>query len=221
MGKFSDALPIVQKSEGGYSNHKSDRGGKTNYGVTNVTFHEAQRQRIISKNIVSVKNITKKDAEKIFKQMYWDKIHGDDLPRDLSIAMFDMAINSGPKTAVTTLQKILKVTPDGVVGSETLLAIDNYKGNLLDDYIKAREAKYGRIVANDPSQKVFIKGWLNRLKYLRKFIDSLPSREGKASLPPNAPRDPYESIRSRWYNNYPQQEINERWMSYFYPPMRR
>ena len=153
MGKFSDALPILQKSEGGYINHKNDRGGATNYGVTNAVFCDAQRVGIISKDIVEVKNITKEDAAKIFKEMYWKEIHGDDLPRDLSIAVFDMAINSGPQTAIKTLQYVLGVISDGAIGPNTLLAIDNYKGNLLDDYFKAREQKYESIVKRRESQK--------------------------------------------------------------------
>lgn len=221
VDKFSVALSFVQKSEGGYSNHKNDRGGATNYGVTNTTFHDAQRLGIISKNIVRVKDITKEDAEKIFKEMYWKKIHGDELPRDLSIAVFDMAILSSPERAVRTLQKALGLTPDGVIGPETMLAINNYKGNLLDDFLIARGAFYRNDVRAHPKQACFLKGWLNRLKNLRKYIDSLPPAEAesirKKPLPPNAPRDPHESIQDRWFNNYPQHDIYKRWMFNFIP----
>ncbi len=208
MGKFSDALPIVQKSEGGYVNHKNDRGGETNYGVTKATFLEAKRQRILSKDIVNVANITKKDAEKVFKQMYWNKMHGDDLPRDLSIAVFDMAINSGPKTAIKTLQKVLGVSQNGTIGSETLLAINNYKGDLLDDYLKAREAKYLAIVKKKPTQKVFIKGWLNRLKDLRKYIAKLPPMTRTPVA--ESYRDQLQRILDKW-ETYVTHKIRERW----------
>jgi lysozyme family protein len=70
MNKFNKSLSFVQTAEGGYSNHKNDRGGATNYGVTHATFNEAQRTGIINKDIAEVKDITKEDADKIFKQMY-------------------------------------------------------------------------------------------------------------------------------------------------------
>lgn len=210
MGKFSDALPIVQKSEGGYVNHKNDRGGETNYGVTKATFLEAQRQKILSKNIVSVGNITKEDAEKVFKQMYWNKMHGDDLPRDLSIAVFDMAINSGPKTAIKTLQKVLGLAQDGAIGPEILLAISNYKGDLLDDYIKAREAKYRAIVKKNPTQKVFIKGWLNRLKDLRKYIAKLPPTKKTRTPVANPYFNQLLKTLDKW-ETYVTHKIRERW----------
>jgi len=48
---------------------------------------------------------------------------GDDLPGGLDLAVFDFAVNSGPARAVKTLQRIVGVPADGVMGAMTLDAV--------------------------------------------------------------------------------------------------
>ena len=63
---------------------------------------------------------------------------------------------------------VLGVQADGIVGPKTLQAVNNADSRTLFDTIKAeREAFLYRIVERDPSQKRFIKGWLNRLNALK------------------------------------------------------
>jgi hypothetical protein len=38
--KFNSIIPITLKLEGGYSNNKYDRGGKTKYGITQIFIDE-------------------------------------------------------------------------------------------------------------------------------------------------------------------------------------
>jgi hypothetical protein len=170
MSNFDFALQFVLKAEGGYSNHPNDRGGQTNYGITQSTLNDAKKLGIIDNNVSSVKDLTLDDAKKIYKEMYWDKINGDALPADLSIALFDTAVNMGDKTSVKMLQEILGVTQDGIIGPQTLAAIQNYNGNLVDNFLDAREARY-ETIAKQPSQGVFLKGWLNRVRTLRDYIN--------------------------------------------------
>jgi lysozyme family protein len=172
MSNFDFALQFVLKAEGGYSNHPNDRGGQTNYGITQSTLNDAKKLGIIDNTINSVKDLTLDDAQKIYKEMYWDKINGNALPTDLSIALFDTAVNMGDKTSVKMLQGILGVTQDGIIGPQTLAAIQNYNGNLVDDFLNAREARY-ETIAKQPSQGVFLKGWLNRVSTLRDYIGTI------------------------------------------------
>ena len=169
MSNFDLSLHFVIGAERGYSNHPNDRGGQTNYGITEGTLYNAKKLGIIDSTVATVKNLTLDDAKKIYKEMYWDKINGDNLPGDLSIALFDTAVNMGDKTSVKMLQRILGVTQDGVIGAQTLSAIENYNGNLTNDFLNAREAKY-ETIAKQPDQGVFLKGWLNRVNALRDYI---------------------------------------------------
>lgn len=104
MGNFDTAFNFTIMKEGGYSNHQLDRGGKTMYGITENTFLAAKKIGIVSESILDIKNISLDDAKNIYHQFYWNAISGDLLPESLSIAVFDMAVNSGVGNAAKTLQ---------------------------------------------------------------------------------------------------------------------
>ena len=48
---FEKIVQLVFGSEGGFSNHPNDRGGRTNYGVTQATYYARlpQRQRLYNR----------------------------------------------------------------------------------------------------------------------------------------------------------------------------
>jgi hypothetical protein len=57
------------------------------------------------------------------------------------------------------------VIVDHDAGPKTRAACANVDEALLVEiFMKEREDKYRSIVANDPSQSMFLQGWLNRLK---------------------------------------------------------
>ncbi len=65
---------------------------------------------------------------------------------------------------ITRPQKILGVEPDGIVGEKTLAALNSQRPEPLFLQIKAaRIAFVEGIVRNNPSQKVFLQGWKNRI----------------------------------------------------------
>jgi lysozyme family protein len=65
------------------------------------------------------------------------------------------------------VQTILGVKPDGAVGPVTLKAINSADpAELYRRLMNARVGWFEKIVARNPSQKKFLKGWLNRLKRL-------------------------------------------------------
>lgn len=170
MNNLNKALQFAFAAEGGYSNHKNDKGGSTNLGITQKTFDSAKEKGVIDTDITDVKYITKDLALEIYKKNYWDPIKADQLPNGIDVALFDMAINSGQKNAVKTLQKAIGVTSDGLIGPNTLNAIKNYEGDLVKDFNNQRREFYNSIIEKDPSQSVFEKGWKNRVNNLDKFI---------------------------------------------------
>ena len=59
---------------------------------------------------------------------------------------------------------MLGVTADGIVGKQTLAALNAQNPKQFFERIKARRKQYiAGIIAKHPSQKVFEKGWLRRL----------------------------------------------------------
>lgn len=154
--------PLLKKLEGGYVNHPNDKGGATNKGVTLSTFRKYFGK---TKTVNDLKNITNEQWQYIFKKGYWDRWKAD-LIKNQSIAelLVDWLYNSGT-WGVKYPQQVLGVVSDGVVGPKTIAAINSYpnQAELFYKLWNRRKKHYEDIVKKNPSQKVFLKGWMNRL----------------------------------------------------------
>lgn len=123
-----EALRLMFGHEGGYSNNKNDPGGPTKYGITHRTL--AAHRGVASVTAAQVKALTLKEAEEIYRRSYWAQSGGDLLPVGLDYAAFDFGVNSGPARAVKSLQKVVGVTQDGIVGGQTIAAVGRYPGGV-------------------------------------------------------------------------------------------
>ena len=74
----------------------------------------------------SVRAIADSEVAAIYKNLYWDRISGDNLPAGVDFAVFDFAVNSGVSRAAKMLQSVVGVTQDGVIGPATIEATKTY-----------------------------------------------------------------------------------------------
>jgi lysozyme family protein len=161
---FDLSFDKVMKSEGGYVNDPADRGGETNLGVT-IGAWGAYLGRAI--NAGEMKALTKDTVKPFYKQMYWDKVKGDDLPQGIDYAAFDFAVNAGIGRATKFLQRAVGAVDDGSIGPATLAAIAKTPPKtLLANFSKQKEDFYRGLAANNASQQKFLKGWLARLEHV-------------------------------------------------------
>jgi len=165
MADITKLSPIILKWEGGFCNDPKDKGGATNMGVTIATWkaqgYDKDKDKDIDVN--DLKLLTKADFEFMLKK-YWDKWKADNI-NNQSVAniLVDWAWGSG-KWGIIIPQRILKVQDDGIVGQQTLSVLNNVnQKGLFDRIFEERQKFLNGIVKNNPSQKRFIKGWLNRL----------------------------------------------------------
>ena len=114
---FLDALAAVLHHEGGYVNHPSDPGGRTNLGCTQRVWEEWVGHPVDEK---AMRALTPTDVAPLYKAKYWDKVKGDELPDGVDYIVFDAAINSGPGRAAKWLQQAVGAVPDGAIGPGTL-----------------------------------------------------------------------------------------------------
>ena len=149
--KFYTLLDYVFADEGGFSNHKNDRGGRTNFGVTQTAMNEYTRKRNLPHK--DIKNITKEEAAKIYYEDYYLK-SGADKQKDIRDAyiLFDTAVNFHPITSKNMFKQ----------------ANGNFY-NMLDIRLK----QHLKEIQNDPTQAVFKQGWINRVKRIEKRADEL------------------------------------------------
>lgn len=129
---FGQIYPVafswILSAEGGYSNVAADRGGETLYGLSRRAYPNLDFNTL---------NFDK--AKRIYHRDYWRVCRCDELPNVLAIAVFDAAVNHGPRMAVEMLQRAIKAKPDGIIGPNTLVAIDRHNHNdLLTLYLARR-----------------------------------------------------------------------------------
>ncbi|KZX98055.1 MULTISPECIES: glycoside hydrolase family 108 protein [unclassified Sulfitobacter] len=162
---FSIVQPWVLAHEGGYVNNRKDPGGATNMGIIQRTY-DAYR-KLIGLARRSVRYITPTERDTIYKTQFWDKVLGDRLPSGVDYAVYDFAVNSGVKRASEYLQRIVGVRQDGIIGMETLAAVEAMPaGEVIERLCRDRIAFMKRIRhrrTNALLWKTFGKGWTRRV----------------------------------------------------------
>lgn len=176
--------------EGGYVNNPSDRGGPTNFGITQTT---AQQYRSALSGQYgwdgTMQNLTKSMAVYIYIQEYWNKMNCDAICAVSSVApvladlLFEAGINFGWKLVATWLQQALNVannqqayyndlTVDGNFGNVSVAALaalvtkrpNDGLANLLWMVSARAGSRYIDICLANPSQETFLAGWQNRAR---------------------------------------------------------
>lgn len=161
--------PFILKWEGGakYTNSKIDRGGATKYGITIATWrtvgYDKNGDGKIDEN--DVKLITEEDFTKVLKKNFWDKWKANQIKNQkVAEILVDWLWASG-KWGIIKPQQLLGVKADGIVGKQTLAAVNGYPNQrqLFDAIKNARKAYIDKVIKNDPRQIAHKVGWLNRI----------------------------------------------------------
>jgi lysozyme family protein len=157
--------PFILKWEGNYVNDPIDMGGETNKGITYNTW-----KQVFGNTHDRFMSMAADDWETIFKKGFWDKCEGDLIDDQLvANAFVDWFWGSG-NYAIKGLQKIVGVTVDGIIGEQSISAINAYDCDLFGAIIDARLQFYHDIVAANPAQGRFLQGWENRVNNLKTYF---------------------------------------------------
>ena len=161
MADKNKLIPIIKRWEGGYSDNPNDRGGATNSGVTLAVYQSVYGK---SKTKNDLKRMTNDQWDYIFTKLYWNKWKADEI-KNQSIAniLVDWVWMSGYGT-IKKIQSLFGLTADGIVGNKTISYINSHdQEEVFKKIWNRRKSFYDSLVANNPSQKVFLNGWMNRL----------------------------------------------------------
>lgn len=170
---FNRSVNRLLGIEGGYTNHPDDRGGKTNFGITESLAEEY--------GFNSVEDITEEDAREIYKEEFWDSNQLDEvakLSEQVAFQIFEIAVNASSSTAIKFFQRSLNcfnnkgeifsdIEVDGIVGDETIGAwvdFHNYRkaeGNkVMESALNSLQgAFYVHLTEEDDSYETFSYGW--------------------------------------------------------------
>lgn len=137
-----------------------------------------------------IRQLTLGDAKYLYWRCFWLRGQMAMLPRPLGEAVFDQAVNGGLVAAGKLLQRAVntcllsvkceskpsQLKVDGQIGQqsrEAVMFVLRFPGlgmpALLDTYRSAAAQRYRSIVANNPPQKRFLKGWLDRAEALGRW----------------------------------------------------
>jgi len=172
---FDAAFLSTLNHEGGLSDHPSDRGGLTKYGITAATW-QAYCNDVQPSDRRSVRDITLEDAKSVYRRNYWDSLGLDSVDAAIAAEVFDTAVNCGVGTAARLAQRAFNLiridgaTPllvDGKLGPITRARLNEmvrlgYRQSLLGSLNAYQAIHYIDIVERNPSQRVFIRGWMKR-----------------------------------------------------------
>jgi lysozyme family protein len=169
---FDRALALVLRQEGGFVQEPRDPGGATNFGITRETLSRARGHPA---SVEDVRRLTEDEAASIYRRLYWDAVQADGLPSGVDLAVFDLAVHSGPSRAVRMLQGVLDIEADGLVGPVTLTA-----ARKADPADTIRRLTRGRLdfLARLGTWPAFGRGWRRRVLAVERAALRL------ASLPP-------------------------------------
>ena len=165
MAQIKKLSPIIAKWEGKFVDDPIDKGGATNMGITIGTWrsvgYDKNGDGII--DVQDMKLLDYNDFSAVLR-IYWNRWQADNIENQ-SVAgiLVDWVWASGV-WGIKIPQRILGLKEDGIVGPATLKAVNSAdQKELFEKIFEARKKFFEDIAKNNPSQKRFIKGWLNRL----------------------------------------------------------
>jgi lysozyme family protein len=176
---ISTLIDDVIAREGGYSHHPADRGGQTNWGIT---------QAVARANGYAgdMRALPRASAVKIYRRLYWDRpgyAFVAEIAPKVAAELFDTGVNMGVATATGFLQRALNalnrnqqdyphLKVDRAIGARTLGAIAAFmvlrgKGGeavLLKAIEALQGERYIALAESRPANEAFLYGWLaNRI----------------------------------------------------------
>ena len=166
---FEQCLAFVLKEEGGYVNDAHDPGGATNFGVTKATYEQFIGHPV---SIQDMQSLTVEQITPLYRGMFWDAVHGDDLPAGVDYAVFDYAVNSGTGRAAKALQQALGVVVDGALGAQTLAAVKAADPEELVEKICGGRLSFLQAL---PTWQYFGKGWGVRVAQVEQHATAMVS----------------------------------------------
>jgi lysozyme family protein len=146
---FEQAFERLIGHEGGYVNHPSDPGGETKYGISRRAYPGED-----------IAGMTLERARQLYARDYWGPAGCDAVPPGIKFDLFDMAVNSGVKAAVRTLQRAVGETADGIMGPRTLQAVQSMRPERLVARFSGHRLE---LLADLPTWPAFGRGWARRL----------------------------------------------------------
>ena len=176
MASSANIFEHVKKWEGGLVQNAGE-DYLTNMGITYPTY-ERLASNLLGHWITTksrFKALTPADLQK-FITYYWNKATDDNTIVDQGTAnLFFEAFWMSGGAGIKDLQRAFGVTPDGSVGKNTVIAVNNMPGKTAEKIAARALAERFTRLGNQTRYAKFKNGWMNRLKDLTGHDFFLPA----------------------------------------------
>jgi lysozyme family protein len=161
MADSNVAIALTLQHEGGYVNNPNDKGGPTKYGITQADMPG-----------VDIASITPEQATAYYAEHYWKPLYSQISEQVVANKLFDMGVLGGIGTAVKCLQRAMgfpQAAVDGQFGPGTLSYLNEHASSVMDtqtmmtQYRHMLDTHFEAVVATNPQDAEFLKGWENRV----------------------------------------------------------
>ena len=163
MANFNDAFQILMRLEFSKPEnalHKNPtESGWTFMGI----YQDGGNIEKISRALYASENL-RAQVRAFYKEAYWDRMRLDEISSQLKAnEMFIFGVNVGVKPAVRVAQQLVGVVNDGIVGDQTIAAINRYDEERFDKQFDRAELEYyNKLIEKNPRLKIYANGWRNR-----------------------------------------------------------
>ena len=153
MANFEQAIKKTLESEGDYSNNPSDSGKETRFGISKKAYPYED-----------ISSLTIERAKELYKRDYWDKVAGDRIiSQAIAESILDFSINAGISTSISLAQRVVKTTADGIIGQNTIAAINAMAPEyFLNCFAVLKVKRYISITESNSKNREFFFGWIKR-----------------------------------------------------------
>lgn len=107
-------------------------------------------------------------VEDFIKKEFWDKMKLDLVTSEhKQLELLCFAYNVGIKPAIKVLQETLNITIDGIIGQQTINALNSFNESLFDKLFDIEEKEYyDELIEDKPRFKIYKNGWNLRADYI-------------------------------------------------------
>jgi lysozyme family protein len=158
---FQRAFDLLMLREGGYSNDPRDRGGETNFGVSDLADGVKDGAADLDGDgaaDVKILDLTVAQAMAYYREKVWRPMNCQAMPWSVAVVLFMAGVNCGLGRASMWLQETVGTKQDGVIGGKTLIALNKRRADDVSLDLTVRCLIY----YNSLGRAEYIKGWTRR-----------------------------------------------------------